>query len=229
MFEDTPYILRARHRDDSGDPATEWSDWVTIPFSTGAAGIKNPLFLQDVSDTAAPVWRDLQGNPIDLPAGAPHPMLRVETDTRWQLLRIEGDAGPGNKIINPAPLPLHRAVRVVIKAGDPTFHVFDSDAATCNEIKCGMLKALPAGWHLPAPSAHGFAPASYTPEGGFLSETATHLLRVQLLHFLLVGQLGVRHLRLPVLCDLRRGDVVPLLVGVRVARKHLHELGAGAA
>ena len=40
LFEDTPYILRARHRDDSGDPATEWSDWVTIPFSTGAAGIK---------------------------------------------------------------------------------------------------------------------------------------------------------------------------------------------
>ena len=118
LFEDTPYILRARHRDDSGDPATEWGPWVTIPFSTGAAGIKNAMFLQDVSDVSEPRWLDLQGNPINLPAGAPQPMLRVETDTRWQLLRIEGDAGPGNKVINPAPLPLHRAVRVVIKAGD---------------------------------------------------------------------------------------------------------------
>ncbi len=118
LFEDTPYTLRARHRDDSGDPATEWSPWATIPFSTGAAGIKNAMFLQDVDDAAAPRWEDLLGNPIVLPQGAPQPMLRVETDTRWQLLRIEGAAGAGNNVINPPPLPLHRAVRVVIKAGD---------------------------------------------------------------------------------------------------------------
>ena len=157
LFEDTPYILRARHRDDSGDPATEWSDWVTIPFSTGAAGIKNPLFLQDVSDTAAPVWRDLQGNPIDLPAGAPHPMLRVETDTRWQLLRIEGDAGPGNKVINPAPLPLHRAVRVVIKAGDPggSLTLPASDLSGF-EIDCEAFTI-----HLPAINLPPFGQAVY--------------------------------------------------------------------
>ena len=118
LFADTSFNLRVRHRDDSGDPATEWSPWSTIPFSTGAADVKDSMFLQDIDDTADPRWEDLQGNPIDLPTGAPQPMLRVETDTRWLLLRIDGKAGPGNHVTNPAPLPLHRAVRVVIKAGD---------------------------------------------------------------------------------------------------------------
>ncbi|MFN3241717.1 MAG: PQQ-dependent sugar dehydrogenase [Planctomycetota bacterium] len=117
LFADASFELRVRHRDDSGDPATEWSPWSSIPFATGAAGVKDALFLQDIDHVAAPRWEDLQGNAVDLPTGAPQPMLRVETDTHWQLLRIEGDPGVGNKVSNPPPLPVHRAVRVVFKAG----------------------------------------------------------------------------------------------------------------
>jgi hypothetical protein len=62
--------------------------------------------------------------------------------------------------------------RAVIKEGDPMHGPFDSDASTCNEQPCSKLKKLPQGWHLPAPSSHGFAPRTYTPHGGFLSEKA---------------------------------------------------------
>lgn len=118
LFPDTQFTMRVRHRDDSNDPASEWSDWASIPFSTASLGVKDPMFLQDIDNAAPPVWRDSLGNDIELPTGAPQPMLRVETDTRWLLLRIDGSAAIGNATTNPPPLPVHRAVRVVVKAGD---------------------------------------------------------------------------------------------------------------
>ncbi|MCA8975349.1 MAG: PQQ-dependent sugar dehydrogenase [Planctomycetes bacterium] len=118
LFAATQYTLRVRHQDDSGDPATEWSPWSSIPFSTGAADRKEPLFLEDVDDTPGPVWTDAAGVAVDLPTGFPNPMLRLETDSRWLLLRIDGDPAPGNRLTNPVGLPAHRAVRVVIDAGN---------------------------------------------------------------------------------------------------------------
>lgn len=118
LFASTQYVLRARHRDDSGDPATQWSPWTAVPFATGAAEIKAPLLLDDVADNPPPTWTDASGAAIDLPTGAPQPMLRLETDSRWLLLRLDADAGPGNRATNPWPLPVHRAVRVVIEAGN---------------------------------------------------------------------------------------------------------------
>jgi len=155
LFEDTSFTLRVRHRDDSGDPLTEWSAWATIPFSTGAAGVKDSLFLQDIDDVAAPRWEDRQGNAIDLPTGAPQPMLRVETDTHWQLLRIEGDAGPGNKVSNPPPLPVHRAVRVVVKAGSGSLNLPETDLFGF-EFECE-----PFSIHLPAISLQPHAQAVF--------------------------------------------------------------------
>lgn len=119
LFADTQFTVRVRHRDDSGDPATEWSVWTALDFSTGAAGVKDPLLLEDVDDLPGPRWRDAAGNAIVLPTGAPHPVVCVENDLGWQLLRIDGTPGPGNSVSNPPALPLHRAVRVLVKAGDP--------------------------------------------------------------------------------------------------------------
>src|SRR5690242_4763124 len=34
---DADYLLRVRHSDDSGDPATEWSAWAERPFHTAVA------------------------------------------------------------------------------------------------------------------------------------------------------------------------------------------------
>lgn len=118
LFADTDFTLRVRHRDDSGDPASEWSDWGSIPFSTGPVGVKDPLLLEDIDDVPPPTWVDNGGTPINLPTGAPQPMLRIESDIGWQLLRIDARAGPGNHVTNPVALPLHRPVRVVVKAGD---------------------------------------------------------------------------------------------------------------
>ncbi len=121
LFANTQFLLRVRHKDDSGDPATEWSGWASVPFATGDAGIKLPMLLEDVDSTPAPTWTEAN-NPtvaIDLPAGLPSPMLRIETDTRWQLLRIDGTANTINRVFNPPGLPVHRAIRVVIEAGNP--------------------------------------------------------------------------------------------------------------
>ncbi|MFM1872164.1 MAG: hypothetical protein RL398_1586, partial [Planctomycetota bacterium] len=118
LFAGTQYLLRARHRDDSGAAATQWSPWTSIAFATGAAATKSPLQLDDVVANPPPTWTDDNGVAIDLPTGTPPPLLRLETDTRWLLWRVDGDPAPGNRETNPAPLPLHRAVRIVVEAGN---------------------------------------------------------------------------------------------------------------
>jgi len=118
LFASTQFTLRVRHRDDSGDPATEKSAWSSIPFRTDVASVKSPLDLDDVLSAPAPTWRGPGGVDIDLPFGTPPPALRLETDAGWMLLRAEADAGPGNRWTNPPPLPTHGPVRVVIDAGN---------------------------------------------------------------------------------------------------------------
>ena len=118
LFSLTNFVLRVRHRDDSGVAATEWGPWSQRPFATTAADIKIPLELDDVEEIPALLWTDPQGNPIDLPTGSPNPTMRIETDTGWLLLRIDAQTGQGNRITNPTPLPSHRPVRVIIDAGD---------------------------------------------------------------------------------------------------------------
>src|SRR5690606_26556148 len=98
--------------------ATQWSGWAEKPFSTGASGVKEPLVIDDVDDQPGPLWLAQNGQPIELPSGAPQPMLRVESAAHWLLLRIDGDPAPGNKVTNPVNLPAHAPVRVVIKAGN---------------------------------------------------------------------------------------------------------------
>lgn len=118
LFANTQYSLRIRHKDNSGQAATEWSAWTTPrPFSTGPAEVKSAMMLDDLEDHPEPVWTATNGTPIDLPAGAPNPMLRIESDTGWLVLRIDGDPATGNRQTNPGALPLHRAVRVVIDSG----------------------------------------------------------------------------------------------------------------
>lgn len=118
LFDNTQYVLRVRHKDDSGAAATEWSPWSSVPFATTTASVKAPLVIEDVDDVPAPTWTTTAGAPVDLPTGFPNPQLRIETDTHWLLLRIDAAASPGNRLTNPPGLPVHRAVRVVVEAGN---------------------------------------------------------------------------------------------------------------
>lgn len=146
LWDNTQYVLRTRHRDSSGDPATQWSAWATVAFSTSAANVKEPLLLDDVGAAPAPVWRTTAGVPVDLPTGFPNPMLRIETDSRWLLLRIEGDAAPGNHVTNPPGLPVHRAVRVVVDAGNAG----QSLVLPATDIVAYETDCSPFAIHLPA-------------------------------------------------------------------------------
>lgn len=146
LFADTLFTMRVRHRDDSGNAATEWSPWASIPFATGPAGVKDPMLLEDIDTAPGPTWVDGAGAAIDLPTGVPQPMLRVESDIGWLLLRIDADPAAGNRWINPVALPVHRPVRVVVKAGNTGGNlVLPESVLTGFEYDCdGFSIYLPA-------------------------------------------------------------------------------------
>ncbi len=118
LFENTRFQLRVRHRDSSGDPATEWSPWSTVLFDTGPADVKNPLLLDDVQSSPAPAWTDPSGADVDLSTGTSMPSLSLESATGQSLLRIAASSAAGNSTTNPPPLPSHEPVRIVVDAGN---------------------------------------------------------------------------------------------------------------
>lgn len=62
------YRLRARHRDDSGDPATEWSEWAERVFRTSPKPPVDPMTLRDVLPMRAPQWA-VGAEPLVIPDG----------------------------------------------------------------------------------------------------------------------------------------------------------------
>lgn len=183
LFEDTQFTLRVRHRDSSGDPATEWSPWTSIAFSTGAAGVKDALLLEDIDDLPAPRWVDATGTPIELPTGAPQPMLRVENDLGWLLLRIDGNAAAGNLVNNPPAVPLHRAVKVVVKSGNTGSNlVLPPSVLAGFEQDCDSFAIYLPAINMPPNSVASFwvgehgatyfaAPGAFVPDFGSVART----------------------------------------------------------
>lgn len=142
LMADTTFTLRVRHRDSSGQPATEWSGWSTRVFQTGPASQVFPLEGDDVADLPAPAWTSATGElPIILPAAATAPSLRLETAMGGLLLEIRGEDGTHNHIENPDGLGEHAPLRLRISAGssasplalpesDLTFHSHEGEAHT---------------------------------------------------------------------------------------------------
>lgn len=106
------YELRARHRDDSGDGATEWSAWVARAFVTGAQTQTFPLDLDDILDSPTPTWRTTSGVDVNLPDGV---SMRIEAFDSSLVLGFSA-AGGMTSITNPAPLPEHLSTRVRLSA-----------------------------------------------------------------------------------------------------------------
>lgn len=116
MFE-TAYRLLVRHRDSSGDPNTEWSEWGERFFQTAAAEDNLPLLLDDVLDTVPPGWVTTVGTNVALPLAEAPPYLRLESPTGESLVEIQPFNGTSNLPIPAAALAAHVPVRVRLSCG----------------------------------------------------------------------------------------------------------------
>jgi glucose/arabinose dehydrogenase len=118
LLFDTDYLLRVRHKNSSGNPDTEFSEWAERRFHTSAATEILPLQLDDIVDTTAPEWIDSAGTDVILPGGINPPALRIESSSSDLVLEFSGLDGKSNLIMNEPPLDEHVPVRVIIQSGD---------------------------------------------------------------------------------------------------------------
>jgi glucose/arabinose dehydrogenase len=137
LVADTDYQLMARHRDDSGIAATEWSLWGQRAFHAGGLGTNLPLLVEDV--VSGVQWQQGDGTPVVLPAaggGSPSAVV-LEGGTGGTLLTFGGFDGVTNTVVNPASVGSHVQVRVRVDAGDApltlppsTIRFVDEDCAS---------------------------------------------------------------------------------------------------
>ncbi len=128
LFPSTNYVLRVRHSDDSGDPATRWSAWAQRNFSTGALSQIFPLELDDLAHTPPARWRAAGGaTPIVLPAAATPARLFVESAAGQPLLELRANDGLANLAFDFPPLAMHAAARVRIANGATSLNLAPSD------------------------------------------------------------------------------------------------------
>ena len=130
LFGGLFYRMRVRHRDDSGDPATEWSGWSERVFRTSPVSPSQPLRVRDVLASPAPHWT------VDPPAGA---SLRLELLDGVPLL-VMRDSGPADE----EPAPSRSAVRVVIDAGAGALQLPQSELTFDDENGQSHTIYLPA-------------------------------------------------------------------------------------
>jgi len=106
------YVLRVRHRDDSGHAETEWSEWSERRFRTIAASPMPPLRIRDVLAHPAPRWTRSNGQPIELPWGA---SLSVQAADGAPLLELRERDG-ALAMADAPPFAERAAVRAVLTA-----------------------------------------------------------------------------------------------------------------
>ena len=110
---DTSYSYRVRHRDNSGDPVSEYSYWATRHFVSAPPTQIFPLEANDFVAAPIPTWRLDSGGTVALPTGASLVLGSAANDL---LLRVDGTVS-GNTTTNPAELATHVPVRVTVRAG----------------------------------------------------------------------------------------------------------------
>ena len=115
LYNKTVYKVRARHRDSSGDPATEWSDWSPWKvFLTAQQGWyrPRPMRLRDIRPGSLG-WFAANGDPVTL---APDNSVLL-TGGHSSLLLIEG-AESDNRTTDFPPAERHVNLHFRIEAGD---------------------------------------------------------------------------------------------------------------
>lgn len=116
------YLLRVRHRDDSGNAETEWSAWAERRFRTTPASPIPPLLARDFLKDPAPRWTRSDGQPVELPPGA---SLRLEAADGEALLELSADQG-ALAVSDAAPFAARVAVRAVLSAQESVWTVPES-------------------------------------------------------------------------------------------------------
>ncbi|MDX2149018.1 MAG: PQQ-dependent sugar dehydrogenase [Planctomycetota bacterium] len=145
FFPDTDYVLRVRHRDSSGDAATEWSAWGTRTFRTGTLSSVFALDLEDVVDSPAPTWTDTTGAAISLPSASVDPSgVVLEHASADRLLEFRASSGAGLVLVNPSALPEHNPVRVRAIGGSTGLAIPDSDIVFTDDTGAERSIFLPA-------------------------------------------------------------------------------------
>jgi glucose/arabinose dehydrogenase len=128
LLPGTQYLVRARHRDDSGDSSTEWSPWGQRLFQTGSASDIFPLVSDDIGDQPELSWRATStGIDIVLPGGTTPPTLRLDNPIAGLLLELSGVDGSVNTSLNPSALSEHVDVRVQLTGGSSGLTLAESD------------------------------------------------------------------------------------------------------
>jgi glucose/arabinose dehydrogenase len=118
LLPGTQYLLRVRHRDDSGESLTEWSPWRNRNFITGSASDTFPLETEEIEDEPAPTWSITAGGaPVILPGGGTPPSLSIDNPVHGLLLQISGLDGVNNVVLNPPPLSEHAEFRIHVTGG----------------------------------------------------------------------------------------------------------------
>jgi len=118
LAPETTYQIRARYRDNSADPATEWSHWSPwARFTTAGISKVLPLFLEDVLDRPEPIWQDEEGAAVVLPQPHPSAYLAIRGPSDAFYLLQSGD-GSSNRKTNFPALSLRQPVAVHVHAGE---------------------------------------------------------------------------------------------------------------
>jgi len=123
------YVLRVRHRDDSGD-ASEWSEWAAREFETSTPSPTRPMRLRDVLTSPAPAWSVVP----------PHEAsLRVESIDGVELMEMRDDGFADGETAQ-----VRSAVRVVLAAGEPAWELPESELTLEDENGASHTVYLPA-------------------------------------------------------------------------------------
>jgi hypothetical protein len=138
--------IRARFRDDSGDPSTEWSEWTEHGFTTREERGVEPMVLADVAPEPPPAWTDDSGNDVTLPGSVTQSALRIESSSGFLFLEIRSLDGVANQWINPPGQTGHEPVRLSVYHGaaDGTLELPASKIEFLNEDLDARVIYLPA-------------------------------------------------------------------------------------
>ncbi len=120
LAPDQSFLIRARHRDSSGDPATEWSPWSERTFHTAKVLGVPPMQLRDIASDPAPAWTAEDGGAVVLPASPAASSLRVASAGGFVFLEARSLDGSENQWLNPEGEEEHEPVRVEITNGSST-------------------------------------------------------------------------------------------------------------